>query len=400
MALLVDDAVPHLNPIYYHRRLHADDPQRVRNRAGVPWRRTIPLSLLDRFCDVVAAAGARGKFSVVPNPMGLGELDRGFPGCSRRRCRRWVDTVRSRLGRDFDVTPEMLTHFYALDLGSGRFLTENEHDWSQRQSAASLTRYLAHASAILQRVGLDPDGFTSPWAFGEQVEEAMARAALRAQQQVNGRSLTWYFLTIDQRRRRVLPRPMVLRPAAREAVVSIVAGTTDYMWDTMQTTRKGERYASERASLAITAAGRGRIADLVESGSFVALLTHWQSLHSNGTEAGLAVLGRIFTRVNRLLGDRIVWMKCSEMARYYAAAKASRARAVAEGIALRSPFTCPGFTISMAARRRPRSIRVNGQALRRVESPLGLRAGAWTWRDGRTYLCFDLEERCAIQSDR
>lgn len=395
IALLVDDPMPCLNPLYYHRKFFdgADPP---RNRAGMVLTRTIPLDFLDRFCDVVQAGGARGKFSVVPNPFGLGEIDRGLRGCSRQDCARFIETVRSRLSPDFDITPEMLTHGHALDLDTGLRLADNEDVWSRRQGVESLTRYLAHAAAILQRAGLDPNGFTSPWSFGSQVEPHYAEAALRAQQQVNRRSLTWYFLA-SSGRRRVLPRLMVLRRAAREAVVHIVVACSDYLWDTQETMRTDDGYLRERTDLCITTQGQGRLGELVDSGSFAVMLTHWQSLYSNGTEAGLIVLGRILARIRKALRARVTWMKCSEMARYYAAASTARASAAGRCITVRSPFSCPGFTVSVSAPRRPTAVKANDRLLRRVESPLGLRCGTWAWAGGRAYACFDLEHSSEIR---
>jgi hypothetical protein len=394
IALLVDDPMPCLNPLYYHRKFF-DRHDPPHNSAGIPLVRMIAPDFLDRFCDVVQAGGARGKFSVVPNPFGLGELDRGFRGCSHQACERFIDTVRSRLSANFDITPEMITHGHALDLDTGRRLADNEDAWSRRQGVESLTRYLTHAAAILQRAGLEPNGFTSPWSFGHGVEQEYAQAALRAQKQVNGRSVTWYFLA-SSGKHRVMPRLTVLRRGRQEAVVHIVVGSSDYLWETQDTMRADEAYLRQRSDLFLTGQGQGRLADLAGSGSFVAMLTHWQSLYSNGTEAGLVILGRVLARIKRVLGPRVTWMRCSEMARYYAAARAARARAIGGGIAIRSPFACPGFTISIPARRPPAALTANGRPLRRIESLHRLRGDAWAWADGRTYACFDLKESSEV----
>jgi len=398
LSYLVDDPMPCLNPLYDHRRFFGA-AKRPQTRSGRPLVRTIPAEFLGRFCDVVEAGGVRGKFSVVPNPFGLGEIDQGFRGCTKRQGLRFIETVRSRLSPNFDITPEMITHGHALDLDTGRLLPDNEAVWSMRQDADTLTRYLAHASAILQRAGLDPDGFTSPWNFGAEVESAYAEAALRAQKQVNGRSLTWYFLAFS-RRRRVMPRLMILNRKAREAVVHIVVGCSDHLWQTQDTERTDEHYLREIADLFITADGKGRIPELVDSGSFVAILSHWQSLYSNGSEAGIAILGRVFSRIRKLLGTRVVWMKCSEMARYYAAAQSARARAVPRAIRITSLFACPEFTISVPAPRRLTAVTVDGSRLRRLGSPARLTSGTWALTAGRAYLCFDLAESSEITFGR
>ena len=45
------------------------------------------------------------------------------------------------------------------------------------------------------------------------------------------------------------------------------------------------------------------------------LLTHWQSLFSNGLETGLAALNVVGTRVNETLAGEVEWKTCSELVR-------------------------------------------------------------------------------------
>jgi len=67
--------------------------------------------------------------------------------------------------------------------------------------------------------------------------------------------------------------------------------------------------------LYLTADGRaGRIRDLLDGGGEVVLCTHWQSLFSNGTMAGLGVLAEVGRRVRDNLGDAVRWTKCSDLA--------------------------------------------------------------------------------------
>lgn len=45
------------------------------------------------------------------------------------------------------------------------------------------------------------------------------------------------------------------------------------------------------------------------------ILTHWQSLFSNGLESGLAVLDELGRRVQEHLSDEVEWLSFSEIAR-------------------------------------------------------------------------------------
>jgi hypothetical protein len=42
------------------------------------------------------------------------------------------------------------------------------------------------------------------------------------------------------------------------------------------------------------------------------LVTHWQSLFSNGLETGIAVLDEVGRRIQTLLADEVVWCSASE----------------------------------------------------------------------------------------
>ncbi len=91
--------------------------------------------------------------------------------------------------------------------------------------------------------------------------------------------------------------------------------------------------------------------------------------------------------------DHLIWMKLSEIARYWAAKELTRIERQAGAIALDAPFACPGFTLFVPSPGDavPR-LRVAGkpQALEKVSGPLSLRPGTWA-RDGAGLtVCFDL----------
>jgi hypothetical protein len=58
----------------------------------------------------------------------------------------------------------------------------------------------------------------------------------------------------------------------------------------------------------------GDIRTVLDAGGWPVLLTHWQSLFSNGTEAGLAALDEVGRRIARNLGDEVEWLTCTEIA--------------------------------------------------------------------------------------
>jgi hypothetical protein len=59
---------------------------------------------------------------------------------------------------------------------------------------------------------------------------------------------------------------------------------------------------------------QGRIPEVISSGCPVTILTHWQSLFSDGSSAGLRGLAVLLKRLHRVYGDDLQWNTCSELA--------------------------------------------------------------------------------------
>ena len=67
-----------------------------------------------------------------------------------------------------------------------------------------------------------------------------------------------------------------------------------------------------------------KVRELVESDHPVVLVTHWQSLYTQGTGLGLEGLGALAERIRKVFGDRLEWVSCSELARRHVASKSVR----------------------------------------------------------------------------
>lgn len=404
VALLVDDPGPCVNPYYYHRLLRepAGEP---RLASGETVARSIPVAFLHRFVETVERYGIRGKFSVLPCPCNLGFIGRGLEGYSESECREWVTTARERLAGRLDFSPEVISHLYAVDLETLQPLAEDEHTWSQHQDEEALTRYIAKALRLLAEAGFDATGVTSPWMFGEKVEGAYARAVGRAQKEVHGRGLTWYFLRSDALSPLVPPAIATGNLTAGEAVVHVRPSSGDAYWRTQDTLESGETFVGGVVdSLISRDLARGRLPALATAGSGVTLLTHWQSLYSQGRATGLQALAETAQRLADAFGSRLAWRSCSELAAWTAATAALRWSVANEDAALRlclqAPFACDGFTVSLACPRRPRQVLLasgngaeGGEALALRVHPanrLPLPTQRYTWRAGRLTVCLDL----------
>jgi hypothetical protein len=318
---MIDDPAPLINVYWWHvaARQKSDAPV---ESTGEPVPRDVPLDFMREFADVVAAWNLRGKFTVLPFPPGLGKITDGWPGCDRRALTEWVAIARERLMGQMDITPEILTHAAALDLKTGALLSENERDWSIHQTETTLTPYIAHALQILKDAGLEATGVTSPWNFGQAVEDEYQRAIRTAVRQVSRRGQSWYFLHTDIRETRFLSR--VVWREKENWLVSIVSQCDDYLWKTQLTTDCSDEHVRALASEYLTEdAQSGRLAELFRAETPVVFHTHWQSLFSNGRRTGLRTLAELGRRVRTVWGPEARWVNCSELVAHVATGEKS-----------------------------------------------------------------------------
>lgn len=311
ISLLVDDGAP-VNLMAFHDPPH-DHPF------------LIPNSLAREFAGLCETYGVRGKFSVVPMPGCLGGIDDRLRGVPPRHLARFLDIVRERIAPRFDITPEVLTHLAAYRIAEGGFRHVYEDEWVARASESEMTDYFALAFEMLDRVGLPATGMTSPWNTGQGNESSYARAIGAAQWLVHRRRVTWYFLHVAARGS--VPRPAVRHRNRRngQTVVSIPAVTDDPFWNTqrpMSPTCRAARAAARAGVDALLGKGgrSGRVAEVVRAGAPVTILTHWPSLFSDGTRAGLWGLERLLERLHQAYGSRLAWTTCAELARQTAVA--------------------------------------------------------------------------------
>jgi hypothetical protein len=375
ISLIIDDPMPGYNPAYFHSGFRYGPEH-------------IPPTLVDDFADLVERTGMRGKFSIVPYPFGFGRVDREVQGVSDADRRYFLDVVRTRVAPFLDITPEALTHWNALDLKTGQLLPYWEHVWSRTQTTETLIPYLALGLEILNNVNIPCSGHTSPWDFGDGVEDQYAAAILEAQRQVNGRTLTWYFLQLHGTALLVPPQLSVFNPAAAEAVVSvIVCDSHDFgarLWGG----------GSPDLDMLITEDGQsGRLVETLRGGGSTAFHSHWQTMFSQGSHEGMRALETVVKRLDQHFGNTIAWTGCEDLARYTAATAAVRVTAESDGyLRISSPFTCSTFTLSVAAVNPIRGVRVDGRPLARAVNRDAFQEDMYLVEDRRLYVCWALSE--------
>lgn len=305
ISLIIDDPAPIISVYYEHayRRVTGD---------GRPLVPTYSNDLLFKFCDIIEKHGIKGKFSIVPMPGNKGDIVNGLEGVSKEDLDEWLDTVKTRVLKNFTPCPEMLTHSSAVDLATGESLPMNEESFASTQTRETLTPYIAKALSLHKQAGINSIGVTSPWNFGMDIEDEYRAAVSKAVYEVTGSKVGWYFLHIFTRAQGV--KPWIALEEDGRTLVTIPSTASDSIWETISSTDTSDEYVSRIADEFITADGKdGSLIRSYKNGNYIVFHTHWQSLMSNGLGTGLRVLDEVARRINENLGDKVCWMSFEEI---------------------------------------------------------------------------------------
>ncbi|AMV21421.1 hypothetical protein VT03_26195 [Planctomyces sp. SH-PL14] len=419
VSLIIDDStclvnlahfcIPHFAEVY---------PDRYRQ----DWRklpREIPDTFVRSFGEWCREHGVKGKYSVVPYPACVGWVDRDMPGWSRRELLDSLKLIREFLMVDWDIHPEMVTHTFAIDTKTGRPYPDRTDPFLENtgfsvgKSADELADYMGYALRILKNAGMTCEGVTTPGGFGNRNRLNLAIGAGEAIRDVFGAEVPHYFRYLFTDEQSVAPRvenAAGLGTDDPRCVVSIIGCTGDWFggWDGLE---KGT------VDQFITADLRGgRLPQVIDRGEPAVLVCHWPGLYFNGEHYGFHVFQEVVRRLHARY-DHLVWMKLSELSRYWAAREltaiaadppakeAGAEKGAAAGWRFRAPFSCPAFTVRLPGETRKNPVvafRGEKTTLRRVDRAWDLTGGAWRPVEGGLELCFDLskgESSVSIEGD-
>jgi hypothetical protein len=309
VSLIIDDGSP-VDPLFYEL-------------PGYETPFLVPADFTRKVADTFDKFGIQGKFTVIPMPSCLGRIDQGLKRVPTEHLAEFLRLVRERIYPRFDITPEFLTHLCAYDLRTGNYQRHLFEDtWITQAQPDEIVEYFTLAFQILKNTGLEATGITSPWVSGIDVEKKYAKALGDAQWNVFRRKLTWYFLHAASDNEKAIPCSVEYRDHERgQVVVSVPSNAGDIFWS-MDLPVKADRVKmiSDGIDRLLSADGKsGRIRDLIETGMPVVIVTHWQSLYTQGTGLGLEGLASLAERMRKVFGTGIEWVKCSELAARYAA---------------------------------------------------------------------------------
>ena len=360
------------------------------------WPVEIPDSFVRKFGEWCAGQGVKGKYSIVPYPACVGRLDRMLPGWTQKELSDSIKLVRELMVPNWDIHPEMVTHTRVIDTKTGHPYPDHSlkfmenWEWTTGRSADEIGSYLAYALQILKNVDLPCEGVTTPGGFGGKALPQLAQATLQSVRDVYGAEIPHYFRHLyDKGEQSVAPRVenvVGLGTADPRCVVSIVGCAGDWTggWD--NTPPGGvDKFITEDLQ-------SGRMVEVIQRGEPALMLAHWTGIYWNGQELGFKVFQEVVRRLHARF-DNLVWMKLSEISRYWAAKELTSIERNGGTMKFSAPFACPDFTLRIAFRSQtPPQFRMGAEtkSLEEVSAPLKLKPGSWC-RDGdSTLVCFAL----------
>ena len=136
----------------------------------------------------------------------------------------------------------------------------------------------------------------------------------------------------------------------------------------------------------------GRMVDVIGRGEPAMMVCHWTGIHWNGEEKGFRVFQEVVRRLHARY-DNLLWMKLSELARYWAAKELTQIARNENIVRFKASFHCPEFTVSVpGVQATEPMVQHDGQTqpLCKVSGPLQLQINTWCESDGAAIVCFDL----------
>lgn len=395
VSLIIDDSTCLVNMAYYGIPQFGEVfPDRYKQ----DWRklpREIPDSFVREFGMWSIENGVKGKYSIVPFPACTGWISRFIPGWTERELKYSLDLVKEIILPNWDIHPEMVSHTRVIDIKTGQpypYATAGymeNWDWSQDKSADELADYQAYALKILKEAGLPCEGLTTPGGYGSRNQDNLALSSLQAVRDVYGTEIPHYFRDLfTEKDKSVAPRvfyPSDLNGTDPKCVVSILGCTGDWFggWDGLVPGDVNKFITEDLHS--------GRMVEVIESGEPAIMVCHWPGIYYNGEKVGFNILKEIKKRLDQKY-DNLIWMKLSEIARYWAAKELTVISLQNKSLFLKAPFATKGFTIKLNMHLR--NVRIMEGEIEKPMIPIkdkrALNPGAWFADKGDSIICFDL----------
>ncbi|MCC9602952.1 hypothetical protein LOC67_20575 [Stieleria sp. JC731] len=399
LSFIIDDSTCLVNMGHFCMPQFAEawPDRQIYHQQWQQWPREIPDSFVRQFGEWCAEHSVKGKYSIVPYPACVGWVDRFIPGWSKKQLDDSVKLVRELMMPNWDIHPEMITHTRVIDLATGRPMESAnsatmENSYPQTDvSVDYLASYLAYALRILKRCGLSCEGITTPGGFGNRVKAKLPIAVHQAVRDVFGSELPHYFKYVREGDESTIPSLEYAddTQSVDRLTVNVPAGTGDW-FGSWEGNKKSDpdRYCNEDAT-------SGRMVELIKRGEPAVMLCHWPGMYCNGDLSGFHAFQRVVESIHRRFADQTLWMKCSEIGRYYAAKELATLRLVDETtLQIDSPLACPALTIELNSSQQPIPTTFEGAGktikLTSCSKRSQLQPGSFHRDANKTLICLDI----------
>jgi hypothetical protein len=392
VSLIIDDSTCLVNMAYFGIPQFAEVfPENYKQ----DWRklpREIPDSFVREFGEWSIDKGVKGKYSVVPYPACTGWVNRFIPGWTKKELENSLNLIRKIILPNWDIHPEMVSHTRVIDIKTGKPFDQatpqfmENWEWSQNKSADELAVYQAYALHILKEADLPCEGITTPGGYGGRNQENLAISAFQSVRDVYGSEIPHYFRDLyTEKGKSVVPR--VIFPDKEnksDCVVSIIGCTGDWFggWDGL-VHGDVDKFITEDLQ-------HGRMVEVIESGEPAVMVCHWPGIYFNGEKVGFNILKTIVSRLNQKY-NHLIWMKLSEISRYWAAKESTEITVSDNSIQLNAPFDCNDFTIKIEKPVQKLKLKT-GQTFNKTSNPGELKSNTFFSDETSTILCFNLEK--------
>lgn len=217
-------------------------------------------------------------------------------------------------------------------------------EWSQTKSADELGNYIAYALNILKEAGLFCEGVTTPGGFGSRNKVNLALGTLQAVQDIYKSNLAHFFrdviTTPGESVEPVLYHASGLQGPHPQVSVHIIGCTDDWFggWDGLERGHADHFITPDLQ--------KGRMVEVIEAGEPAIMVCHWPGIYFSGKKTGFKIFKTVVERLHQKY-DHLLWMKNSEIARYWAAKKLTEINVSGESVALYAPFATEKFTVEI-----------------------------------------------------
>lgn len=395
VSFIIDDSTALVNLAYYGiPQFKEVFPDKYKQ----DWRklpREIPDSFVIEFLEWCDSKGVKGKYSMVPYPACTGWLNRFIPGWTKKELEDSIRIIREQAQPNWDIHSEMISHTRVIDIKNGLPFPNATPDfmenweWSQEKSADELGEYIAYSLNILKETGLYCEGVTTPGGFGHRNIPNLAKGTQYAVREVYGANIAHFFRDVITEPGKSV-QPQIFHPTGLDSddpscSVHIIACTGDWFggWDGL-TPGNPDRFISPDLS-------EGRLVEVIESGEPAIFICHWPGIYYNGEKLGFEIFKTVVNRLHEKY-DHLIWMKLSEISRYWAAKSFTKITLQEQKIEFNAPFATDLFTIRVSIQLSNPVFRVGKTELRlrQVQSEKELDQGTWYSDVNDTIICIDL----------